>query len=260
MRVYFEKPRTTLGWKGLLNDPHLDGSYKVNEGLQIGRRLMLDILSLGLPVGGEFLDPISAQYFADLVSWGSIGARTAESQVHRQLSSGLSMPVGIKNGTDGDVQVAITACAAAAASHVFTSINPDGVAAIFWTRATPTAMSSCAAATAGPTTTPGRSTTRWRGWAGRAACPAAGRCQPRQQRQGLPASSRDVIRDVVAQRAAGQRRHRRPDAGELSGGGPAGPGPRQGTENLRYGQSVTDPCLGWEETAGLLCEVSEQLS
>ena len=133
MRVYFEKPRSTVGWKGLINDPRLDGSYKVNEGLRLARKLLLDILALGLPVGCEFLDPIIPQYIADTVSWGSIGARTAQSQVHRQLSSGLSMPIGIKNSTEGDVGSAIDAVAAAAASHVFTSVTRDGVAAIFVT-------------------------------------------------------------------------------------------------------------------------------
>jgi 3-deoxy-7-phosphoheptulonate synthase len=133
MRVYFEKPRSSLGWKGLVNDPGLDGSFRVNEGLRLARRLLLDILALGLPVGCEFLDPIMPQYIADCVSWGSIGARTAQSQVHRQLSSGLSMPIGIKNSTEGDVGSAVDAVAAAAASHVFTSVTRDGVAAIFMT-------------------------------------------------------------------------------------------------------------------------------
>ncbi|MBU6423914.1 MAG: 3-deoxy-7-phosphoheptulonate synthase, partial [Chloroflexi bacterium] len=109
MRVYFEKPRTTVGWKGLINDPHLDGSYKINEGLHIARKILLDLVSLGLPAGCEFLDPISPQFTSDLVSWGAIGARTTESQVHRELASGLSMPVGFKNGTGGGLQMAIDA-------------------------------------------------------------------------------------------------------------------------------------------------------
>jgi 3-deoxy-7-phosphoheptulonate synthase len=259
MRVYFEKPRTTIGWKGLLNDPHLDGSYMVNEGLQIGRRLMLDILSLGLPVGGEFLDPISAQYLADLVSWGSIGARTAESQIHRQLSSGLSMPVGIKNGTDGEVRVAIDACAAASTSHVFTGINQDGLASIFWTRGNADCHVILRGGTRGPNYDAG----------------SVNDALARMDRAGQPArllvdashgnSGKDfrrqpaIVRDVVAQRAAGQRGivglmlesflvegHQDLVLGRTGG--------------LRYGQSVTDPCLGWEETADLLCEVSEQLS
>jgi 3-deoxy-7-phosphoheptulonate synthase len=137
MRVYFEKPRTTLGWKGLINDPGLDGGYAVNEGLRIARRLLLDISALGLPVGCEFLDPITPQFISDTVSWGSIGARTAASQVHRQLCSALSMPVGIKNSTDGDVQVAVDAARAAAASHVFPGINADGLAALITTSGNP---------------------------------------------------------------------------------------------------------------------------
>ena len=137
MRVYFEKPRTTIGWKGLINDPGLDGSYDVNRGLRLARNLLLDILGLGLQVGCEFLDPITPQYIADTVSWGSIGARTAQSQVHRQLCSGLSMPIGVKNSTEGDVQAAVDAAAAAAASHVFAGINDDGLATILTTTGNP---------------------------------------------------------------------------------------------------------------------------
>ncbi|MET7767940.1 3-deoxy-7-phosphoheptulonate synthase [Nocardia sp. NPDC005366] len=133
MRVYFEKPRTTLGWKGLINDPHLNGSFDVNTGLGFGRKLLVDITALGLPVACEFLDPITPQYIADLVSYGAIGARTAASQVHRQLSSALSMPVGIKNGTDGDVQVAVDGVRAAAASHVFPGTDLDGRSALIRT-------------------------------------------------------------------------------------------------------------------------------
>ncbi|MET8652922.1 MULTISPECIES: 3-deoxy-7-phosphoheptulonate synthase [Nocardia] len=133
MRVYFEKPRTTLGWKGLINDPHLNGSFDVNTGLGFGRKLLVDITALGLPVACEFLDPITPQYIADMVSYGAIGARTAASQVHRQLSSALSMPVGIKNGTDGDVQVAVDGVRAAAASHVFPGTDLDGRAALIQT-------------------------------------------------------------------------------------------------------------------------------
>ncbi|MFI5781874.1 3-deoxy-7-phosphoheptulonate synthase [Nocardia sp. NPDC051570] len=137
MRVYFEKPRTTLGWKGLVNDPHLDGSFDVDTGLRLGRRLLVEITALGLPVACEFLDPITPQYIADLVSYGAIGARTAASQVHRQLASALSMPVGIKNGTDGDVQVAVDGVRAAGASHVFPGTDLDGRAALIRTIGNP---------------------------------------------------------------------------------------------------------------------------
>ncbi len=134
MRVYFEKPRTTVGWKGLVNDPHLDGSFAINEGLRLARRLLLDLVALGLPCGCEFLDPITPQFTSDLVAWGAIGARTTESQVHRELSSGLSMPVGFKNGTDGGVQIALDAVRAAAHPHRFLGVTEQGLAGIVSTR------------------------------------------------------------------------------------------------------------------------------
>jgi 3-deoxy-7-phosphoheptulonate synthase len=134
MRVYFEKPRTTVGWKGYINDPHLDGSFAINEGLELARALLLDVLALGLPVGTEFLDLLSPQFISDLVSWGAIGARTTESQSHRQLASGLSCPVGFKNGTDGGVKVASDAIQAARAAHAFMGMTKMGQAAIFETR------------------------------------------------------------------------------------------------------------------------------
>jgi 3-deoxy-7-phosphoheptulonate synthase len=133
MRVYFEKPRTTTGWKGLINDPHLDGSGDVNEGLRIARKLLLEVLDLELLVGCEFLDPITPQYIADAVSWGAIGARTTESQIHRQLGSGLSMPIGFKNRTDGNVKVAVDAVRAAAVPHAFAGIDDRGTPAILYT-------------------------------------------------------------------------------------------------------------------------------
>jgi 3-deoxy-7-phosphoheptulonate synthase len=137
MRVYFEKPRTTIGWKGLINDPHLDGSGDVNAGLHMARRLLREVLDLGLPIGCEFLDPITPQYIADLVAWGAIGARTTESQIHRQLASGLSMPVGFKNGTDGNVKVAVDAVRAAGAQHAFAGVDVAGTPAIQHTAGNP---------------------------------------------------------------------------------------------------------------------------
>ena len=134
MRAYFEKPRTTVGWKGYINDPHLDGSFAINEGLEMARRLLLDLTTLGLPLGTEFLDLLSPQYISDLVAWGAIGARTTESQSHRQLASGLSCPVGFKNGTDGSIKVAADAMLAARAPHAFMGMTKMGVAAIFETR------------------------------------------------------------------------------------------------------------------------------
>ena len=137
MRVYFEKPRTVTGWKGLINDPVMDGRHDVHRGLRTARRLLRDIVALGLPVGCEWLDPITPQYIADAVTWGAIGARTTESQVHRQLTSGLSMPVGFKNGTDGDVQVAVDACRASAAGHTFFGVTHNGAAAVVTTAGNP---------------------------------------------------------------------------------------------------------------------------
>ncbi len=134
MRVYFEKPRTTTGWKGLINDPHMDDSFRIDEGLRIGRKLLLEIAELGLPIGTEALDPIVPQYLSDLVSWTAIGARTAESQTHREMASGLSMAVGFKNGTDGNIQVAVNAVKAASIPHGFLGINKDGQSSVFHTR------------------------------------------------------------------------------------------------------------------------------
>jgi 3-deoxy-7-phosphoheptulonate synthase len=137
MRVYFEKPRTTTGWKGLINDPHLDGSRDVNVGLHTARRLLLEVTDLGLPIGCEFLDPITPQYISDVVAWGAIGARTTESQIHRQLASGLSMPVGFKNGTAGSIRLAVDAVRAAAAPHAFAGVDVSGTPAILYTEGNP---------------------------------------------------------------------------------------------------------------------------
>src|SRR5688572_3060327 len=137
MRTYFEKPRTTVGWKGLINDPKLDGSFAINQGLRVARMFLRDVVELGLPTALEFLDPITPQFMADLVTWGAIGARTTESQVHRELASGLSMPVGFKNGTGGDVQIAVDAIRSAAHPHHFLSVTKQGLAAIVTTRGNP---------------------------------------------------------------------------------------------------------------------------
>lgn len=169
MRVYFEKPRTTVGWKGLINDPDMNGTFQINRGLRIARSLLLDVAKMGLPAGCEFLDTISPQYTADLVTWGAIGARTTESQVHRELTSALSMPTGFKNSTDGSVGVAIDACRAARTGHVFLSVGKEGLSSIVETevsmptifrsprflkisRATPMCMSSFVVVPKAPTT------------------------------------------------------------------------------------------------------------
>ena len=254
MRVYFEKPRTTTGWKGLINDPHLDGSFDVNAGLRMARRLLLDILSLGLPVGCEFLDPITPQYIADTVCWGAIGARTTESQIHRQLGSGLSMPVGFKNRTDGDVQVAVDAVRAAAVSHAFAGIDENGASAILYT-ARQRGLPHHPARWQGCAQLPGRAGAR-----GRRADARGGSCrarddrrQPRQQRQGP--------RPPAGGRRRGGEPDRRRRAARSSGvmiesfllGG------RQDLGNpseLTYGQSITDGCIDWNTTV----EVLENLS
>lgn len=146
MRVYFEKPRTTVGWKGLINDPDMNGSFQINKGLRLGRTLLLDVANMGLPAGCEFLDTITPQYTADLVSWGAIGARTTESQVHRELVSALSMPTGFKNSTDGTVGIAIDACRAASRPHVFLSVGKGGLSSIVETEVGPQSRSGVATA------------------------------------------------------------------------------------------------------------------
>ena len=203
MRVYFEKPRTTTGWKGLINDPHLDGSSDVNTGLRMARKLLLGVLAAGLPVGCEFLDPITPQYISDAVCWGAIGARTAESQTHRQLGSGLSMPVGFKNRTDGNVQVAVDAVRAAAVRHAFAGIDEHGTPAILHTRGN----EDCHVILRGGKDKPNYGARAGRRRArpaarGRAARAAHDRPQPRQQRQGpgSPAARRH------RRRAADRRR------------------------------------------------------
>src|SRR6187551_1878701 len=150
MRVYFEKPRTTVGWKGLINDPRLDGTFRVNEGLNLARSLLIDLADIGLPAGCEFLDTITPQYIADVVAWGAIGARTTESQVHRELASGLSVPVGFKNGTDGNVQIAIDAVSAAGHPHCFLGVTKQGLSAIVATSGNPDCHVILRGATGGP--------------------------------------------------------------------------------------------------------------
>ncbi|SDZ06658.1 3-deoxy-D-arabinoheptulosonate-7-phosphate synthase [Amycolatopsis xylanica] len=251
MRVYFEKPRTTLGWKGLINDPELNGTFEVNKGLRMARKLLLDVSALGLPVGCEFLDPITPQYIADTVTWGSIGARTAASQVHRQLCSALSMPVGIKNSTEGDVQVAVDATRAAGASHVFPGINTDGLAALLTTAGNPDCHVILRGSAAGPNYDPDTvSDTLARlaaaGLPERVIIDAShGNSSKDHVRQG------EVVREIAARLASGER-------------GIAGlmmesflVGGRQDLSlghaaDLTYGQSITDACMDWDTTASLL--------
>ncbi len=248
MRVYFEKPRTTLGWKGLINDPHLDGSFDVNTGLGIGRQLLVDISSLGLPVACEFLDPITPQYIADLVSYGAIGARTAASQVHRQLSSALSMPVGIKNGTDGDVQVAVDGTRAAAASHVFPGTDLDGRAALIRTSGNPDCHVILRGGTSGTnydaaSVADAMARLRKAGLPERVVIDAShGNSNKDHNRQV------DVVESIADRIAAGERgvvgvmleSFIESGRQDLTLGAAA---------NLVYGQSITDACLDWDTTA-----------
>ena len=254
MRVYFEKPRTTVGWKGLINDPRLDGSFSINEGLRLARRLLLDLAELGLPAGCEFLDPISPQFTSDLVTWGAIGARTTESQVHRELASGLSMPVGFKNGTDGGVQIAIDAVRAAAHPHSFLGVTEQGLSAIFSTHGNP----DCHVILRGGATGPNHDARSVQKTA--AALADAGR-EPRLMIDTSHGNSdKDYRRQpLVAQDIAAQ----------LAQGEPAifgvmmesfiveGRQDLRDPAALRYGQSITDACIGWETTVAVLGELAE---
>jgi 3-deoxy-7-phosphoheptulonate synthase len=253
MRVYFEKPRTTVGWKGLINDPRLDGSFAINEGLRLARRLLRDLADLGLPAGCEFLDPISPQFTSDLVSWGAIGARTTESQVHRELASGLSMPVGFKNGTDGGVQIAIDAVRSAAHPHSFLGVTEQGLCAIVSTRGN----RDCHVIHRGGETGPNYDALHVEKTA--AALRTAG----------LPArvmvdashgnSSKDYRRQPVVAR----------DVAEQVGRGDAtilgvmmesflveGRQDLRDPRSLVAGQSITDPCMGWQMTVPVLRELA----
>jgi 3-deoxy-7-phosphoheptulonate synthase len=249
MRVYFEKPRTTIGWKGLINDPHLDQSFKINDGLREARHLLLDLAEMGVPAGTEFLDMITPQYLAGLVSWGAIGARTTESQVHRQLVSGLSCPIGFKNATSGDVQVAIEAIQSAAHSHCFLGQTKYGQSAIFVTSGNP----SCHLILRG-----GRNTVNYQAECVEKVCAQlheAG-CSRRLMIDCSHANSgKDhtrqsaVCRDVAAQIESGQKNiiGVMIESNLIAGAQKLLPG-----KPLVYGQSITDACIGWEETKELL--------
>jgi 3-deoxy-7-phosphoheptulonate synthase len=248
MRVYFEKPRTTVGWKGLINDPYLNGSFRINEGLRIARDLLVRINQTGVPAGSEFLDVISPQYIGDLISWGAIGARTTESQVHRELASGLSAPVGFKNGTDGNVKIACDAILAAKQHHHFLSVHKNGQVAIVETRGN----DDCHIILRGGTAP------NYDAASVAAACKAlAGAGLPERLMIDLSHANAakqyrrqiDVAADVGAQLAAGERRivgvmvesHLKEGRQDLVAGQP-----------LEYGKSITDPCIGWEDSVALL--------
>ncbi|MEO5700390.1 MAG: 3-deoxy-7-phosphoheptulonate synthase AroG [Casimicrobiaceae bacterium] len=252
MRVYFEKPRTTVGWKGLINDPRLDDSFRINEGLRLARRILLEIAELELPAGTEYLDMITPQYIADLIAWGAIGARTTESQVHRELASGLSCPVGFKNGTDGDVKIAVDAIKAASTPHHFLSVTKGGHSAIVHTAGN----EDCHIILRGGIT-PNydarnvESTCQRLGAAGLAQrlmidCSHAN-SEKKHERQV------DVARDIAQQVAAGDARimgvmlesHLNPGRQDLVPG-----------HTLQYGMSITDACIGWDATVDTLRELA----
>ncbi|ETZ51988.1 MULTISPECIES: 3-deoxy-7-phosphoheptulonate synthase [Mycobacterium avium complex (MAC)] len=247
MRVYFEKPRTTIGWKGLINDPAMDGSFDVERGIRTARALLLDIIDVGMPVGCEFLEPTSPQYIADAVAWGAIGARTTESQVHRQLASGLSMPIGFKNGTDGNVQVAIDGVKAAAAPHHFFGTGDVGRAAVVETMGNPDCHVILRGGTAGPNYDAGSV-------AGAIERLSAAGLSPRVM---VDCSHANSAKDHVRQAEVAAELIARIAAGERGIGGlmlesflVAGAQPLGG--ELTYGQSVTDECMDFATTARLL--------
>jgi 3-deoxy-7-phosphoheptulonate synthase len=254
MRVYFEKPRTTVGWKGLINDPRLDGTFAINEGLRKARHFLLDLTDLGMPVGCEFLDPISPQYTSDTVSWGAIGARTTESQVHRELASGMSMPIGFKNGTDGGVQIAIDAVRAAAHPHRFIGVTEQGLAAIVATRGNQDCHVILRGGEGGPnydavSVQKVASALRTAGVPPRLMIDAShGNSSKDHRRQPI------VVHDVATQIRDGERAifgmmmesflvEGRQDLVD--------PG------SLRYGQSITDACIGWDTTVPVIAELAD---
>jgi len=254
MRVYFEKPRTTIGWKGLINDPHLDGSSDIELGLRLARGLLVDITQMGLPAATEFLDPIVPRYLADLVSWAAVGARTTESQTHREMASGLSMPVGFKNTTDGSLQVAIEALTAARSPHSFLGIDAAGRTSIIRTAGNPAGhlvLRGGRGSSNYDAVSIAEALERLRS----ADLPPAVLVDCSHANSGkVPARQEEVWQSVVAQRRAGTRgliglmleSH-------LHEGQQPFPQPR---DRLRYGVSITDACLGWEATERLLREGS----
>ena len=253
MRVYFEKPRTRVGWKGLINDPDLDNSYNINEGLRIARSLLRDILDAGVGTGTEYLDPISPQYVGDLVCWGAIGARTTESQIHRQLASGLSCPVGFKNSTDGDIQVAVDAIGAAEGSHIFLSVTKQGHSAIFQTAGNP----DCHAILRGGGGKPNYDNPSVH-YASRL-LEQAGVC-PRVMIDMSHANSQKdhrrqlaVCEDICQQLGEGEPRILGVmiESNLVEGSQKIGP-----RKKMTYGQSVTDACIGWEDSVQCLAQLA----
>jgi 3-deoxy-7-phosphoheptulonate synthase len=253
MRVYFEKPRTTVGWKGLINDPHLDESFAVNQGLFIARKLLLDVIDLGLPAGCEWLDPITPQFIADAVTWGAIGARTTESQVHRNLTSGLSMPVGFKNGTGGDIQMAIDAMNAAAYPHQFMSVTEQGVAAIVVTRGNRDTHVILRGGRSGPNYD-ADSVRRALTDLGSANLPARVMIDVSHGNSGKDHRRQPMAAHAVAEQIAGGERGI--FGVMLESFLVDGRQELTDRELLTPGQSITDACMGWEMTVPVLHELA----
>ena len=257
MRVYFEKPRTTVGWKGLINDPHLDGSFDIEHGIRIARAILLRITEMGLPAGTEVLDPITPQYIADLVTWSAIGARTTESQTHRQMASGLSMPVGFKNGTDGSFEIALDALASAREPHSFLGIDEAGTTVIIDTRGNPWGHLILRGGRSGPnydraTIAEGTDALRRRGLStGLLVDCSHANAKKRHENQAL------VWRSVIEQRTAGNMDliGLMLESNLHEGNQPLGNNPA----SLRYGVSITDECIGWDQTEELLREAHARL-
>ncbi len=257
MRVYFEKPRTTVGWKGLINDPYLDESYRIDEGLRMARQLLIEINRLGLPAGSEFLDVISPQYLGDLISWGAIGARTTESQVHRELASGISAPIGFKNGTDGNIKIATDAIQAAAGGHHFLSIHKNGQVAIVQTNGNP----DCHVILRG-----GKAP-NYDATSVAAACKdlVAAKLPPTLMVDCSHANSSkqhekqiEVAKDIAAQLSSGSKSvfGVMIESNLQAGAQKFTPGKDQPSA-LTYGQSITDACIDWDDSVGVLETLSQ---
>jgi 3-deoxy-7-phosphoheptulonate synthase len=250
MRVYFEKPRTTIGWKGLINDPHLDNSQDIESGLKIARRLLLDLTAMGLPAGTEFLDPIIPQYIADLITWSAIGARTTESQTHRELASGLSMPVGFKNATDGSLQVAIDAMTSARTSHSFLGIDQDGFTGIVRTIGNPDGHVVLRGGRL-QTNYDAESIRQAEAKLVKAGLPAVLMVDCSHANSGKqPAKQEDVWHSIIEQRVSGTRSLIGAMVESYLHEG-AQPIPKNPAE-IRYGISITDACVSWETTERML--------
>jgi 3-deoxy-7-phosphoheptulonate synthase len=258
MRVYFEKPRTTVGWKGLIMDPHLDGSHDIAAGLRIARGFLRDVLDLGLPTATELLDPITPQYIADLVCWSAIGARTAESQTHRQMASGLSMPIGFKNGTDGSVQTAINAIRAASSPQTFLGINLDGSASAVVTAGNPNCHIVLRGGSAGPNFSPAdiAGTEKLLAAAGLIRSILVDCSHDNSAKK--PERQPEVMRELLGQIAAGNTSIMGAmiESNLVAGSQPF----PQPIEKLRYGQSITDGCIDWATTEALVREVHAALA